>query len=456
MAHPYPSDGSATPNGGPDEDTRYWDLHSKEGQFTITYDFYSIPDTMDVVYDGQTIYQTGSINGSGSLTIAFGPGSSKLVQVIMNKGGNSNTGTLWQYTLRAKTDEDIQLFDNNDGSEIAEGDTAWITADPAMPALSGQPTTAILNANIDWKLKLSDSRIRTKNASYTTLIVDPKTKKKVPATSSYYYIIAPMVYDIPPFTETLAASAFFEPDFGHSNFLNGYDAFYGGKGTLSAVFASGKTATRNFTILGLNPTPASVSDYVNQQAPTLWYAPAIFQHESSNQQFFPDDQTKLYRDKPLRNYDLNLSFKKGEPNFGAPAGYGIGQYDAVANGIDRLDPALLWNWQANVDESLILMQTKRTAAVSYFAAVKAAALAAKKTYVDPPVFPNTNLSAVDAMAICLYNGTKGTLKVKVKGSRLSNAPYAFDANHGTWMTKDNINGYITLIYANIQSLQLSP
>ena len=458
ITNPFPSDGSAEPSGGYAEDSRYWDMHSKTGQFTITYDFYSIPDTMDVLYDGQTIYQTGLINGDGSITLPFGPGNTKLIQVIMNLGDNTDTGTAWEYTLKGKSDEDFQLFDEYDNSEILDGGTAWIrndpdTGDPMMPQLDAKATT-LLNGSIQWKLTITDSRIRAKSGSYTYTVKDPQTKKKTAVTSNYYYLIAPMTYTIPPFTAMLDSQVDWEVDFGTQNFLGkSYDAFYGGNATMSAVFPSGKTPTRNFKILGENPESGDVIDYVNTVNPALWYAPAIFDQESSLEQFFDSDTSKLYRDKPGAKYDLRLMFKQGEPLFGAPAGYGIGQFDAVANKIDKLNPEILWNWQANVDQSLILMQAKHDEAVAYFAAVAAQA---KSRYVAPPTFPDTDLSAVDAMAICLYNGIKGTLKVKVPGYKKSRAPYKFDINHQTWSTSDNINDYIDSTYTHIQSLGLSP
>ena len=44
-------------------------------------------------------YNTTMTNGSGRLTLNYGPGASTIVEVRMNELGNTNLGTAWEYTI---------------------------------------------------------------------------------------------------------------------------------------------------------------------------------------------------------------------------------------------------------------------------------------------------------------------------------------------------------------------
>jgi hypothetical protein len=79
-----------------------------------------------------------------------------------------------------------------------------------------------------------------------------------------------------------------------------------------------------------------------------------------------------------------------------------------------------------------------------------------KAYNAPPNFPGTGFTAVDALAVCLYNGRSGTLKVNVPGSPFKSSPYRYNLNNGTWTTKDNVNSYIGAVWQRTQTLGLTP
>ena len=78
------------------------------GIVTINYDFYGIPDSINV-YLGTNhlgvsnsppatpLFATGLVPGSQTLTIAFGPSTESTVRIIVNQGNNANTGTAWAY-----------------------------------------------------------------------------------------------------------------------------------------------------------------------------------------------------------------------------------------------------------------------------------------------------------------------------------------------------------------------
>jgi subtilisin-like proprotein convertase family protein len=67
------------------------------GTLLINYDFFTVPDSMIVYYDGLVLTNTGLISGAGTLTIPYGPGIGNSITIVMNQGGNPNQ-TAWTYT----------------------------------------------------------------------------------------------------------------------------------------------------------------------------------------------------------------------------------------------------------------------------------------------------------------------------------------------------------------------
>ena len=66
------------------------------GTLVIDYDFYSVPDTMDIYYDGAHVFSSGLTSGAGQFTIAYGPGGADSLTIIMNQDGNAYD-TTWTY-----------------------------------------------------------------------------------------------------------------------------------------------------------------------------------------------------------------------------------------------------------------------------------------------------------------------------------------------------------------------
>ncbi|MDB6018821.1 MAG: Peptidase and in kexin sedolisin [Pedosphaera sp.] len=87
-----------TSSGGAAANTNVLATGGNVGTLLISYDFFTIPDTIHVYYDGVKIFDSGSISGSGNFAIDYGPGVATSVVVIMNEGGNPNT-TEWTYTV---------------------------------------------------------------------------------------------------------------------------------------------------------------------------------------------------------------------------------------------------------------------------------------------------------------------------------------------------------------------
>ena len=66
------------------------------GTLQIDYEFFGIPDSLRVYYDGEQIFDSGFVSGAGTFLIDFGPGFSTNITVVMNEEGG-NAGTAWIY-----------------------------------------------------------------------------------------------------------------------------------------------------------------------------------------------------------------------------------------------------------------------------------------------------------------------------------------------------------------------
>lgn len=81
----------------PDPITNIITVTQTLGTLKIDYNFLDIPDNLRVYYEGRLIFDSGYINGTGTLSVDYGPGTdTNLVVVINQEFGNA--GTAWFYT----------------------------------------------------------------------------------------------------------------------------------------------------------------------------------------------------------------------------------------------------------------------------------------------------------------------------------------------------------------------
>jgi len=85
--------------GGPQASTNALDTGQTSGTLAINYDFFALPDDMRIYYQGQLLYDSGLVSFTGATNINYGPGTSTIVTIIMNEGGNFDTNTAWFYTV---------------------------------------------------------------------------------------------------------------------------------------------------------------------------------------------------------------------------------------------------------------------------------------------------------------------------------------------------------------------
>ena len=137
-----------------------------QGILLVDYDFYALPDTMHVYYDDALIFDSGSMSNSGQFNIAFGPGVSTNLVIIMNEGNNDDTNTLWEYTagVASPTPGNVAFTDDTNLAQVpikfaptpfvAGGAnlTAWYLPEQSLNAFVGQ------SAFGEWQLEMRDTR----------------------------------------------------------------------------------------------------------------------------------------------------------------------------------------------------------------------------------------------------------------------------------------------------------
>lgn len=84
-------------SGGQEGDIRTIQLTANSGELRIDYEMYSVPDRLQVTYEGKNLVDTGFVSGSARLSIPFG-GDSGRVTVDLT-GNQEDAGTQWDYTL---------------------------------------------------------------------------------------------------------------------------------------------------------------------------------------------------------------------------------------------------------------------------------------------------------------------------------------------------------------------
>ncbi|NET10486.1 MAG: hypothetical protein F6K16_38465 [Symploca sp. SIO2B6] len=84
-------------SGGQEGDRRTVQMSTNQGEITLEYETFQIPDRFQLIYEGRQILDTGFISGSNELTIPFS-GRSGRVDVIVT--GNQSDSTQWNYTLQ--------------------------------------------------------------------------------------------------------------------------------------------------------------------------------------------------------------------------------------------------------------------------------------------------------------------------------------------------------------------
>ena len=161
---------SSSASGGPAGVTNFYDLHQTSGTIPISWNFYTVPDTMDVYYQSNLIFSSGLVSFAGSTNLTFGPGTSTEIEVVIN-ATNHPARTLWTYTLGGIQTNIVYL--------AFTGDTNLTTtpikfaSPPFVPTSSGELwsdnfDTAVANAYVDGTSFSTNWTVLTNSVDITT------------------------------------------------------------------------------------------------------------------------------------------------------------------------------------------------------------------------------------------------------------------------------------------------
>lgn len=98
IAEPVRVCGTQQVAGGDAADTRLFDVGRNSGRFQFDYETFSQKDRIVVRYEGKTLFDTGCVGTSGSVTVPFS-GSFRQIQVDVFPNCAGGQGTQWNYTV---------------------------------------------------------------------------------------------------------------------------------------------------------------------------------------------------------------------------------------------------------------------------------------------------------------------------------------------------------------------
>ncbi|OWA50811.1 hypothetical protein BV898_15317 [Hypsibius exemplaris] len=283
--------------------SRRYNLGTTKGTMKFSYQTYSIPDRVTVVYEGKALYDSGCVGTSQSVPISFS-GSTKEMRVDVEPNCQGTSGTKWYFTLPCPSPCDA-VSTKGQGQvrlmggihEIQDGGKVYIDKEGKMPAVTAYycDGAASVTPNVQWTLTIAAF------SSSTVVFCEEKLLRGSGAT-----------WKIFPGATT---------------------AVQGGQAKLTWTVNQQAAGSVIFQILGTNPTQRDVKTLVTQLS-MLWYAPLIAVHETgANGQFAK--ATGL----PIISSDLK--------------GTGIFQ---LTN--PRATCEQTWSWTENVRGGLSLMQSQ--------------------------------------------------------------------------------------------------
>lgn len=92
---------NTTVEGGGGVTSAVYELGQTSGTFSFTYQAFSVPDRFEVIYQGSTLIDTGTVSGGATLTRTYS-GTATFVTVIVT-GSTSGSGTAWNVAVGCPT-----------------------------------------------------------------------------------------------------------------------------------------------------------------------------------------------------------------------------------------------------------------------------------------------------------------------------------------------------------------
>lgn len=318
--------------------------------------------------------------------------------VVPSDGGGSSGGSGVQTNTNL-----VRAYEGSTGSTrvVPSGETVWISAEPRMPMISAQNVASGVNpSSTQWNW-VSSFQSHSPSARLFPVLGD---------------------YD------SVSYGQWWNP---WSRFYSG--DFFGGAVTIKGGNnISGFAAPVSLNIRGLNPKDAVVEAYARGIG-MPWYGTAILKHETRSGNY-------------VYNQFRPTGTNRGNPIFGAPHGWGMGQLDRGDD--NKITAAEMWNWQKNLDSARSVIAVKTRYAQDYFDKVKATF---PTKWEEPPFYTppgaSTRLTALEAASIQLYNGAAVVRKF---GNTYYLSCWAFDENASSgqrWSFRGNPNNptYVAIV-----------
>lgn len=104
----------------PDSERFEFETGARSGQLLLDLEFYTVPDSIHIYYEGQLIFDTTS-TGYGQFLISYGPGSATSVEIIVNEESGSSPVSVWEYTVRYRPPQ--VSFQWHKHGDVLEGQT---------------------------------------------------------------------------------------------------------------------------------------------------------------------------------------------------------------------------------------------------------------------------------------------------------------------------------------------
>jgi hypothetical protein len=198
-------------------------------------------------------------------------------------------------SIAVNTNPNLRLEVTSNGAALSENSCAYITAAPAMPAI-----TAAIVAN--------DGSPVTGTATWQ-LVTTFERKNRPPAPPT-------------PDTNTVPASPLPLP--ANQAWQPALESFFGGYAQLKWTYNGNAQQPFNFRICGTNPDYSAVGGVLD--AMPYWFARKLALHETNMSQFCEPGRMEA-------SYCASSNGNLGWPVFGVPAGYGIMQLDPEQTGL---------------------------------------------------------------------------------------------------------------------------
>ncbi|CAF1549586.1 unnamed protein product [Adineta ricciae] len=297
--------------------TRRYNLGRRNVQFKFQYETYSVRDRIKVWNDINLLFDSECVGTSGVRTkyLVLSNKTNVRVDVEPNCGCQSLsgcTGTLWHFTVvcpevcpveNHRADTSSAVKLSSEGRIVTNGATLYITDEAIMPSLVASSCEPVT-----WEVLFSYQ------AAFPGALSFSKKVTGQSSDSTSYDIIGSLQ------NETI-----------------------GGIVTAKWIVVSTKTSGEiKFNILGTQPAKRTIMTYIDSRS-SFWYAKNIAAQESSGGQQFSIDRYPL--------------FSSAHDN-----GYGIYQ---ITNPTPTYNE--VWNWKANVDAGIRIINQKTTAAISWMA-----------------------------------------------------------------------------------------